>query len=506
MADIVLAKLDSEGKLYRIAPPLGILYLAGSLERAGYRVRLVHETGTPADIAALVDLVAREKPLFVGLSTLTGPPLRPTATAAREIKARCGVPTVWGGLHPTMLPEQTLANDFVDVVAIGEGEETILELAGVIRDHGLDPGKLSAVRGIGYKHNGATRLTAPRPFITNLDDYYPAWHLLDIERYFRHGRHFYTDTGSQFRGEKIAAVLTSRGCPWRCAFCYNQFVNQRRFRPLSVERVVGEIDDYKERFGVTGVVFEDDNLFGDQARALEIVRRIGVPWTSTIRANDLVRAGDDFARELSAHHCAELRIGAESGSQHILDIMQKDITVEQIREAVLMCLRHKIHAGMGFMVGIPGETWADVRATLDFIDEFDEYGSRVAVNGPWIFTPYPGTPLFDLAVEHGYVPPTSLDEWSTRIFDHKQALAPYADRRIRFIGYYRDRFCGDRTRRALSLPAALLRAVARWRWRRRFFSLPLDYSVPAFLMSVFARIGLGAVVERLRPERGEVRR
>jgi len=186
----------------------------------------------------------------------------------------------------------------------------------------------------------------------------------------------------------------------------------------------------------------------------------------------------------------------------VLDIMQKDITVDQIRAAVALCLKHGIHAGMGFMVGIPGETWADVRATLDFIDEYDAYSSQVAINGPWIFAPYPGTPMFDLAVKHGYVPPTSLEEWSTRIFDHKQALAPYADRRIRFIGYYRSLICGDGTRRALSLPAAILRAVARWRWRHRFFSLPLDYTIPAFAMTVLRSLGLGGVVDRLRPGRG----
>lgn len=500
MTDVILAKLDSEGKQYRIAPPFGILYLAGALERAGYSVRLVHETGTAADVDALVDLVRKEKPLFLGLSTLTGPPLRPTAKAAHEVKSRCGVPIVWGGLHPTMLPAQTLANDFVDVVAIGEGEETIRELAAVIRGHGLDPEQLATVRGIGFKHNGEARVTPPRPFIKNLDDYYPAWHLLDIDRYFRNGRHFYTGMGSQFWGKKIAAVLTSRGCPWRCEFCYNQFVNKRRFRPLSAERVVREIEDYKERFGVTAVVFEDDNFFTDKERALEIVRRIGVPWTSTLRASDVVRGGDALVGELAAHHCAELRIGAESGSQHVLDIMKKDITVEQIRESVSLCLKHGINASMGFMVGIPGETWADVQATLDFIDEFDRFGNRVMVNGPWIFTPYPGTPMFDLATEHGYVPPASLEEWSTRIFDHKQALAPYADKRIRFIGYYRSLVCGDSTRRALSRPAAFLRAVARWRWHRRFFSLPLDYTLPALAMNVFNRLGLGGVVQRLRPE------
>jgi len=499
MVDVILAKLDSEEKEYRMAPPFGILYLAGALEKAGYSVRLFHEVGTEADIETLVELVSTEKPLLVGFSTLTGPPLLPTMQASKAIKNTLPVPVVWGGLHPTMLPRQTLMNDFIDIAAIGEGERTIVELTGLLREHGLAVEELARVASIAFKSDGQVVLTKPRPFIQDLDDLYPAWHHVDITRYFRSGKHFYTDMGSQFWGEKIAAVITSRGCPWRCAFCYNQIVNKRHFRSQSAKRAINDIQDYKDRYGITAIVFEDDNFFTDKDRALEIIHHVGVPWTSSIRANDLVRLGDDFVSELSQHNCAELRIGAESGSQRTLDLMKKDITVEQIRAAVKLCLEHGINPSLGFMVGIPGESWSDVLKTLDLMDELENTSDRVAVTGPCIFTPYPGTPLFERASEHGFKPPTTLQGWSSCVFDHKQPLAPYANKRIRFLAYYRR--LANRTdfdELAFSLPTRILRQVARWRWRHRLFRLPFDYALPAFGLNILTKLGLASIYRKWR--------
>jgi radical SAM superfamily enzyme YgiQ (UPF0313 family) len=498
MADVILAKLDSEEKEYRMAPPFGILYLADALEKAGFEVQLIHELGTEADIQALLELVSREEPLFVGFSTLTGPPLLPTMHASKAIKDICPVPVVWGGLHPTMLPHQTLMNDFIDIAAIGEGERTAVELAEVLRNYGLDPAKLAKVAGIAFKSEGQVIVTEPRPFIKDLDDLHPAWHHVDVGRYFRSGKHFYTDIGSQFWGEKIAAVLTSRGCPWRCGFCYNQFVNKRTFRAQSAQRVIRDIQDYKARYGITAIVFEDDYFFANKDRALEIIRHIDVPWTCTLRANDVARWGDDFVRELSQCNCAELRIGAEAGSQRVLDRMDKDISLDHIRTTVKLCRKHGIKAGLGFMVGIPGESWPDVLQTLDLMDELEETGDGIAVIGPCIFTPYPGTPLFESAIEHGFEPPASLEQWGIRLWGHKQPLAPYVDRRIRFIGYYR-RLASrtDFDQLAFSLPAKILGKVASLRWQHRFFRFPLDYTLPAFGLNMLTKLGLADIYRKL---------
>jgi anaerobic magnesium-protoporphyrin IX monomethyl ester cyclase len=186
-----------------------------------------------------------------------------------------------------------------------------------------------------------------------------------------------------------------------------------------------------------------------------------------------------------------LRIGAESGSPRVLEMMAKDITVEQIREAAKVCLRNGVKPSLGFMVGTPGESWSDVRMTLDLMDELEAMGRGVAVLGPCIFTPFPGTPLYDEAVRHGFLSPTTLEEWSIRVWDHKQPLAPYADRRIRYVGYYR-RLAqrSDLERLAFSLPTKVLSRIARFRWRRRFFHFPWDYTVPALGLKALSTIGV----------------
>jgi hypothetical protein len=126
-------------------------------------------------------------------------------------------------------------------------------------------------------------------------------------------------------------------------------------------------------------------------------------------------------------------------------------------------------------------------------------GEGVAVIGPCIFTPYPGTPLFDRAVEHGFQPPKSLEEWGRRLWDHKQPLIPQVERRIRFLGYYR-RLARrtDFDRLALSLPTRALSRLAKWRWRHRYFHLPLDYTLPAFGLDLLARIGSADASNKLR--------
>jgi anaerobic magnesium-protoporphyrin IX monomethyl ester cyclase len=499
MVDIILAKLDNEEEGQILAPPFSILYLADALEKAGFSVRLFHEAGTNDDISTLVELVSQDKPCFVGLSTLTGPMLLPTIRASRMIKENHSAPVVWGGLHPTMLPEQTLGNDFVDIVAIGEGERTVVELAKVLCEHELPVERLSKVAGIAFKRNGQVVVNKPRPFIEDLDQLYPAWHLLDAKRYFDSGKHFYADHGFQLPQGRIGAVITSRGCPWRCGFCYNQLVNKRVFRPYSAQRVINDIRSYHERYGVTAIVFEDDYFFAAKNRALKIVRDISLPWSSNIRANHLAQWGDEFAQEIKQHNCLELRIGAESGSQKVLDLMHKDITVDQIRRAVEICLRQDIAVTIGFMVGIPGETWADSLETLALIDELESLGGNIQVLGPGIFMPYPGTPLFDLAIDYGFEPPTSLLEWSDCVYGPRQPLAPYADRRIRCIAHYRRlAYRTDLDQLGFSWPSRALRQLARLRWKHRFFSYPFDYTLPVSVSKALSGLGFATLQSSMR--------
>jgi anaerobic magnesium-protoporphyrin IX monomethyl ester cyclase len=482
MVDVILVKLESVGSETDVRgfhPPFGILYLADVLEKAGFSLRLVHEEGTKSNIQALVDLVSREGPSLVGFSVVTGPSILPSLEASAEIKKRYDVPIVWGGLQPTLLPEMALEKDCIDLLVIGEGEETVVELARVLSQRGIKVDELEKVAGIAFRDNGRVVYTRPRPFVKDLDDIHAAWHHLDIERYIRAEIYIASDWGDG--GNRATAINTSRGCPWRCGFCYNQAVNKRSFRAQSAARVISDIQDLRDRYDISGIRFSEDHFFSDRQRAMEIIRNTGVPWSATIRVDDLVRGGDDFVKGLAENHCAILRCGVESGSQRVLDMIQKDISLDQIREAVRLCEKHGVRIGFLFLLGFPGESWAEVCETLDLIDELEGASENIIVALPAIFCPFPGTPLLDVAVEHGFKLPTSLEEWGTTIdviVRNTGRLPPYVDEKVeRAIDYLRLARVREIDNPAFALPTKVFRRMAQTRWKHRYFSFPIDWHI-----------------------------
>jgi radical SAM superfamily enzyme YgiQ (UPF0313 family) len=187
----------------------------------------------------------------------------------------------------------------------------------------------------------------------------------------------------------------------------------------------------------------------------------------------------------------ELQIGAESGSPRILDLIRKDITVDQIRESARLGQKHGIRILFSFMMGIPGETWADIRATLQLMDELRAVGDRIVTNGPFFYFPFPGTSLYELALEKGFRTPRRTKDWNFRMWGIHQPLAPFVDKKTRFIEHYR-RLAWDTDRKYLGFPiaAGFLAQLARARWRKRFFRLPLDYHLPRFLLHLVRSLGL----------------
>jgi len=486
--EVFLVKLEPEKDLYGLAPPYGLLYLADALEKAGFRVRVFHEKATRGALSRLVEETCAARPLLIGFSNFTMSPMGAARIASQEIRDRCGIPVVWGGVHPTIFPEQTLQNPFVDMVVVGEGEETIVELAQALAQAGGAPARLDNVRGLGFKRDGRLVFTAPRPFIKDLDSYSPAWHCLDINRFIYNQRHLYTGIGSRISGDRMFALITSRGCPWRCGYCYNQAVNRRTYRAQSPEKVLAEVNKLKA-LGVSSLIFEDDNFFGDKKRTMAIVRRLDMPWSCSIRADYIANWGEDFVRELAEHHCFELRIGAESGSQRILDLMRKDVTLDQVRRAVALLTKHRIQTMLNFMVGIPGETWDDVLQTLSFIDEMTAVSPFINVASLALYAPWPGSPLSDVAATRGFKAPTTLEGWS-RLWAQRMPLAPYMDRRIKFIGFYRTLIRRDFKNVPFPYLARMLRKLAVLRWRKRFFRFPVDYYLPASFLRLLRKVGL----------------
>lgn len=495
MSDVVLVKLERGDKAHQTAPPFSLLYLGDALEKAGFTVRLYNEQGTESNIKQLLEVIQKENPLFVGFSCFTDLSLNYSKKASIEIKKKSDTQIVWGGIHPTILPEQTLKNDFIDIIAIGEGEETVVEIADVLKKKKHSHGELKNIKGIGFKSKRELRINEPRPFMKNLDAYSPAWHLLDPEKYIYSGKYFYTQVGSKLSEEKVAALYTSRGCPWRCGYCYNQAVNKRVFRSQTPKKTIKEILFWKRR-NVSTIIFEDDNFFSDKNRVLDIIRNVDIKWSATIRANYIANWGEEFVKELSSNGCIELRIGAESGSQKILDIMKKDITVEQIKEAVDLCSKYRIKTLLNFMVGIPGETWEDVIMTLDFMDELEKKSEFVAIGSPGVFVPWPGLDLSKEAEQKGFVPPVTLDGWA-RQWAQRSKLAPYNDKRIKFLGFYKSLIRRDLSDLSFPFFAEVLQNIAMRRWDKRYFRYPVDYYIPHFFLELLRKSGMKKMSDAL---------
>ena len=497
MVDVILAKVDTyrpeDVERKRLAPPFALLDLAGALEKAGFSVILHHSEADPGNIRELISKIKEHKPLFVGVSVIT-PHVLSSRAVSLAIKASCDVPLIWGGVHPTIVPDQTAKLPFVDAICIGEGEVTIVELAQSFREHGLNYDRLAKIPGLAFTSNGQVTVTPPRPFLETLDGVLPAWHLLQREKYFYPARYFHSGKG----GDRNTVLNTSRGCPYKCGYCYNQAVHHGHIRCQSPEIVLREIRDLKEKYGVTGVLFAEDNFFARPERAMEIVKGIGLPWSSSITIADLLRAGEGLPAELAKTGCVELRIGIESGSLNILRKMRKPHNVAQALRMARCIADAGIMGVYMFMTGIPGETWEDTLATLDMIDELRKISDNIRITGPTFFAPYPATELYDAAVAMGFQPPQDLDGWDKNQPGFHGVIPPYADPRMPKLTFYRILTSPAKMPKTISsIPVRILRGIAKARWENRSFRFTPEHPLALWGIQVARKLGLKKLVHPL---------
>lgn len=465
---IILAKLETKSDT--LYPPFGILYVANALESAGYKVTIFHGVGNKKNIQKLLAMIAENDPLFIGFSTMTGPQLIPTIKASELIKRE--VPhllIVWGGIHPTVLPRQCLSEDFVDMVVIGDGEGIIVELTDALRNKR----NLDQIKGLGYKEKGNIRINEMRNFV-DLDYHCPSWHLVNLNRYFK----------KKWGFKRVLPILISRGCPHRCNFCYNIIVNRKIWRSPSLEEAVREIGRLKRNYAIDGVMFYDDSFFTNTNRALEIIKQMDLPWFGEIRADYI----DEFLiKEIVRYNCQTLYVGAESGSQRVLDLIQKDIKVEDIVRCVRLCKKYNLELNLSFMSGIPGESMEDTQKTVDFIDYLNKVYPKINIEFK-IYTPYPGTPLWERALEYGLREPRRTVDWAS--YQRGICNLPWIQNPGKLeIMYYA---CNSTYNRA-ELPKvfqlknilkAILIYIEKIRWKNKFFKFPIELRLLSFIKSM----------------------
>ncbi len=383
--------------------PLSILALGGNLVAAGFDVKLYDGSNEKEFIESIINDLLSLKPAFVGLSVMTHS-LKYGSELTRTIKhVSPETMIIWGGVHPTLFPDQTIKVDEVDLVVIGEGHETLVEIL-----KRISSGEVwDDVPGICYKKDGEIIINSPE-MSGNYTIKPMPYHLIEIDKYDK-----YLHLKDKLR--KID-VISSIGCPFKCRFCIN-VARKRSYRKRDLVEFMDELQLLQQKYDVGFFSFMDEYFFSSIERIeefLELKRQRGLKfyWDASSRADFFrTKFTDDFLIQLHDEGCVEIKIGAESGSQRVLDIINKKILVDDILLANTMSIKSGVRVSLSFMAGIPGETFEDLKLTKNLIMRLQDENPNVVILGPQLYRPYPGAPLTDDATDYGLKLPNTINGW-----------------------------------------------------------------------------------------------
>lgn len=371
-------------------PPLGLAFVAASLEKAGYQAAILDNYNLKKPIEEVKQELKRLEPEIVGITcgSVTYRRCLETAQAVKEVLPSCNV--VVGGWQPTYMPESLLDYPEIDYLVMGEGEQAMVQLA-----NSLTNGKKSDVAkipGVAYRNNGEIVKTAPT-FMQELDQIpFPARHLLPMEIYDR--------IIPYLDASPVDTMNVIRGCPYHCAYCETKKLWGPTCRAFSPKRVAAEIEHLVQNFGSRGVYFVGDNFTINKKRTIQLCnlmkKKLDIKWVCDTRVDQISR---DLLKEMKSAGCQTIWFGVESGSARILEKLNKKITLEQISHAFKLCKQEGIQLACSFMVGIPGETVEDMNATFKFARKLDpdwcQFNTYVAVPGSKLYDEIMANGLYD---------------------------------------------------------------------------------------------------------------
>jgi radical SAM superfamily enzyme YgiQ (UPF0313 family) len=366
--------------------PNGLLFLAAVLEKAGHEVQIYDNA---VDQRKVPDFLAFN-PSLIGFSVYTTPDI--LLAIVQSQRFRTILPTakiVWGGVHPSLMPRQTIMEDYIDYVVVGAGEKPIVALASCLEKGSPE---LKDIPGLVYKE-GDNILTNEQSYeLKNLDvlpD--PAWHLIDINKYYE------------------VTLDTSRGCPFSCTFCYNSVFHSGQRGDFSAERIISQVELLQAKYGVDYICFFEDNFTYNKKRLRTfcqsiIDKKIQLKWECESRAS-LSEA--DIALMAKAG-CVWVALGVETGSPQLLKFLKKGVNLDEMKATFWNLIKYRIMPAVYIMDAIPTETMEDFKLTQRLLHELDDTPFEYAR-----FIPYPETPLYNYCVENHLVPPPkNLTEWA----------------------------------------------------------------------------------------------
>lgn len=368
--------------------PVGLGILAACLEKAGHAVTVLDASALQMSVEELRSFLRKQPFDYAGITATTF-----TVTGALKIAGICkemrpAAKVVMGGVHPTIYPDEMLASPHVDYVIRGEGEEAIVELI----SKGPD-----ATQNVSYRAGGTPVHNPMRPLIDDLDALpMPAYHLFPMEKYF--------PAAGGYRRLPAVNMITSRGCPGNCTFCYKEMFG-RKTRMRSAASLVAEIRHLVSAYGIKEITFYDDTFTVSKPRVKEfcdllLKEKIDLTWSCMSRIDSV---DGETLRAMRAAGCHQICYGIESADDTVLQNIKKPLSLTKATEIARITKKAGITLRMSFMLGNPGETKETMAKTL-------AYAVRVGPNIAQfnITTPYPGSDMFRWAKENKYL---NTEDW-----------------------------------------------------------------------------------------------
>jgi len=380
--------------------PLALMAIGSELDPAKYEVIIIDGRLDPDPEKT----VAAHMPgaVCLGVTVLTGAPISDALAVSRAAKrARPDVPVVWGGWHPSMFGRECLGEPCVDITVQAQGEATFAEIVERIVA-GRD---MQGCAGCMYRDaEGAIHVNPPRALIP-LDRFRAHdYSLIPVEAYYR------------LKGKRQLDYISSQGCNFRCAFCSDPFVYQRKWVGLDPRTMVEKLREIHERHPFDDVNFQDETFFTrrDRVRAMAqdiIDSGLKFTWAATMRADQGIRMTEDIWQLCKQSGLRRLLVGVESGDPQMLKRIKKDVTLEQVFQTADKMLELGIAGIFPFIVGFPGESDRSVDASIEVAKKLRSMspGFETPI---FYFKPYPGSSIVAEAVAAGFKLPETLDAWS----------------------------------------------------------------------------------------------
>ncbi|MDP8230782.1 MAG: radical SAM protein [Candidatus Gorgyraea atricola] len=410
-------KYENSGSLY---PATGIMVIGAILKKRKFSVKIVDGALIQEYEKRVLESIS-ERTMFVGFSAMTSQIVMGYELAKKIKEKWPRLYIVFGGVHSTLYPEQTVSNPYIDIAVINEGSRTVLEIIEHIEGHV----QLEAIKGISFcDSEGNVKINIPR----DLDDISEIPHfdfeLLDLPRYLNarsvYERELNLDGSKNIR---LMPILTGLGCCFRCAFCINVIL-KRHYRARSAASIVEEIKRLQSRYGANAFLFLDEDFCINKKRLADFIKLAkdeNIKFLARIWARVSYFRQDSFKNilpDMEKIGIKSIAMGAESGSQKMLDYLHKDIKCEDIKNAAVELSKFNITPRFSFMTGMDGENKDDTISTYRLCGELLKINPITDIAGPFTFRYYPGSPIFNQGMKRFNISLSkSIEDWKDSLND-----------------------------------------------------------------------------------------